>query len=253
MFDTHAHLFDKKLKSELDKILTQLKEKKYGGVLCVLESEAEAEMFLKYFEEFNFLYCSIGTHPHNAKNFDFESLKKLYAKLKPTGRLVAIGEIGLDFYYNFSSKNEQIKCFEQQLSFAKEVSLPVIIHSRNSSEVVISILKNNHIKKGVVHCFTGTSLEMQEIIGCGLKIGITGIITFPNAESLRSTFFCTPEDFIVVETDSPYLAPEPYRGKVNSPLNLIYIVEAIAKLKKQNVEIMEKILDDNAKKIFNII
>jgi TatD DNase family protein len=244
-------LFDKKLISQLDYILSELKKQNCLGIVCVLESEDDCSLFLKHYNDFPFLYCSIGTHPHNAKNFDFKKQIELYERLKLTKRLVAIGEIGLDFYYNFSEKNQQIKCFETQLTFAKENFLPVIIHSRQSNNIVIDILKTYQINNGVFHCFNGNVIELEKIVELNFKIGITGIITFKK-NLLSKIVAVTKEDYLVVETDSPYLTPEPFRGKINSPLYLKYIVSEVAKIRTTNSSLMESILDTNSKNLFNL-
>jgi len=245
-------LFDKRLSLEIDSILNELKKQNCTGILCVIDSEQEAELFIKYCNKFPFLYCSIGTHPHNAKKFDIKKQLVLYESLKLTKRLVALGEIGLDFYYNFSDKNQQIKCFETQLTFAKENSLPVIIHSRQSNDMVLDILKSYKITKGVFHCFSGNVFEMHQVVNLGLKIGITGIITFSDSEILRNVVSSVPEKSLVVETDCPYLSPNPVRGKTNSPLNLKYIIDEIAKTRKTEVAKMEFVLDTNSRNLFNL-
>ncbi len=252
MFDTHAHLFDKKLIFRLDTILSELKTLNYTGIVCILETEQETDLFLEFYNKFSFLYCSIGIHPHNADKFNLKNLHNLFKKLYPTNRLVAIGEIGLDFYYNFSNKNSQLDCFKNQILFAKEVYKPVIIHSRQSNSLVIDLLKKYDINQGVFHCFSGDVKEMREIVSLGLKIGITGIITFPNAEILRNVVISAMEKSLVVETDCPYLSPIPFRGKINSPLNLKYIISKIAQVKNCDFAKLETILDENSKKLFNL-
>ncbi|MCX7910165.1 MAG: TatD family hydrolase [Endomicrobia bacterium] len=253
MFETHSHLFDEKIISELDIILENLNSSNFLGVICICENEKDIEYFIKYSAKYKFLYCSLGIHPHNAKNYDEKKFLEMFKKLQKTNRLLAIGEIGLDFYYNFSNPQQQIQSFNLQLDFAKKYELPVIIHSRKSKDILYEILKQKNIKKGILHCFSEDYEFAKKIIDLGLMLGVSGIITFDKSESLKETFKNVDVSFLVLETDSPYLTPSPYRGKVNNPLYLKYILETLAKIKKIEVNELEKITDYNALKVFNLI
>lgn len=253
MFDTHSHLFDEKILPVVEQTLKNIKDAQFLGVLCVCESERDINYFMKYYEKYDFLYCSIGFHPHNAKIFNEEKFLKMFEELKKTNRLVAIGEIGLDFYYNFSSKEQQIESFKYQLEFAKEHNLPVIIHSRESVDLTYEILKEKNVKNGIIHCFSESLEYAKKFIELGFMIGVSGIITFNKADNLRNIIKDIDISHIVLETDSPYLTPSPHRGKVNTPIYLKYIFEEVAKIKQfSDKERLEKILDSNSLKVFNI-
>jgi TatD DNase family protein len=254
MFDTHAHLFDNKLlDNNIDFLLEKINKLNFIGIICICETEQEINFFLNYYKKYNFLYCSIGIHPHNAKEFSLQKLTSLFNKVYPTGRLVAIGETGLDFYYNFSSAEQQVNCFLSHIEFAKKCSLPLIIHSRNSNQKIVEILKYNNVEHGVIHCFSGDYIFAKSVLDLGLYLGFTGIVTFKNNKNYEELILKLPEDKIVIETDSPYLSPEPFRGKINTPLNLVYILEKISKFRNSDLEDLEKIMDTNSLKLFNSI
>ncbi len=252
MFDTHAHLFDKKLLSNIEILLDKINAENFLGIVCICENEQEVNLFLDYYTKYNFLYCSIGIHPHNAKEFSLQKLQHLFDKTVATNRLVAIGETGLDFYYNFSSEEQQIKCFLAHIEFAKQYSLPLIIHSRNSEQKIFDILKSNKVEKGVIHCFSSDYSFAKNIIDLGLYLGFTGIITFRKNNKYKELIASLPEDRIVLETDTPYLTPEPFRGKINTPLNLIYVLQKMSEIKNKDFKELEKIFDKNSLSLFNI-
>lgn len=252
MFDTHSHLFDEKILPILEQTLQEIKKEKFLGVVCICESERDVDYFMKYHEKYSFLYCSVGIHPHNAKEFDEKKFLNMFEELKKTEKLVAIGEIGLDFHYNFSPKEQQIKSFEYQLEFAKIHNLPMIIHSRKSIELVYKILKEKNANKGVIHCFSETLEYAEKLIDLGFMIGVGGIITFDKTNSLKATVEHIDVSHIVLETDTPYLTPSPYRGKLNKPIYLKYILEEVAKIKQYSIESLEKIIDKNSLKLFNL-
>lgn len=253
MFDTHSHLFDEKILPILEQTLQDIKKEQFLGVVCICENEKDMSYFMKYYKNYDFLYCSIGVHPHNAKIFDKEKFLNIFEELKKTKRLVAIGEIGLDFYYNFSAKEQQIKSFEYQLEFAKNHNLPVIIHSRNSIELTYEILKEKNVKNGIIHCFSEGLEYAKKFIELGFMIGVAGIITFDKTDNLKTTIKNIDISNIVLETDSPYLTPKPHRGKVNLPIYLKHILEEVAKIKQySDKENLEKILDYNSFKVFNL-
>ncbi|MCS7152173.1 MAG: TatD family hydrolase [Endomicrobia bacterium] len=253
MFDTHVHLFNEKLINSfnLDTLLKQLENMHIKGIICICESEPEIDMFINFSQKYPFLYCSVGIHPHNAKDFDEKTLRFLVNKVLHSGKLVAIGETGLDFYYNLSQKEKQIDAFISHIKLAKELSLPIVVHSRNSISEVYKLLLEYKVSIGVMHCFSGDLEFAKKIIDLGLFIGLTGIITFKNYKNL-DIVKNVPLEYIVIETDTPYLTPEPYRGKLNTPLNLPLILNKVAQIRNLESNYVEDILDMNAFKLFNL-
>ncbi len=251
MFDTHTHIFDEKLLEKIEQILEETKNLNFNGIICICENEKDVENFLKYYKNYEFLYCAVGIHPHNAKHYSENLLENLFNSLSVTNKLVAIGEIGLDFYYNFSSPQQQIVAFISQIEFAKNHSLPIIIHTRNSNQQVYEIIEKYEISNAVIHCMNNDLEFAKKVINKGLYLGFTGVITFKNSnyENLIKTL---PNEKILVETDAPYLSPEPLRGRVNSPLNLKYIIEKIAQIKNLDFMTVNTITQQNAKNFFNI-
>jgi len=195
----------------------------------------------------------VGMHPHDAKGVseeDFRRLKDLTADPK----VVAVGETGLDFYYNHSPRQIQIEIFCRFIHMARETGLPLVVHNREAQREVVEILRREGKGdlRGVVHCFTGNYEDAREILDMGFYLSFTGIITFKNADSLREVVRKLPLDRVLVETDSPYLAPVPYRGKRNEPAFVRYVAEALAQVKGLSLQEVAQATTDNARKLFAI-
>lgn len=233
LIDTHIHLDDQIYQKNL-KLLIQNAEKldiqAFINPGSTFSSNYEILKLTKIFPQ---IYPALGIHPHEAESLNeekFYELKKLCKENSP----IAIGEIGLDFHYNFSASFKQKEVFKNQLGLAREFDLPVIIHSRKAEEEILKILKEFKLK-GVVHCFSSNWETAQKFLDLGFFLGITGIITFPKAYDLQEALKRIPIEKILLETDGPYLAPAPYRGKLNLPEYLIYILEKIALIKDLSV------------------
>lgn len=197
------------------------------------------------------VFCTLGVHPHDAKIYNDEVDK--YLRLKsPNKEVIAIGEIGLDYYYLNSTKEEQKSAFERQLQVAADLGLPVEIHTRDAEEDTIEILKKFQGKvKGLLHCFTGTQWLADEALKIGFNISISGVVTFKNAEDLRSIVKSLPLDRIHVETDAPFLAPVPQRGKKNTPAFVTHVGEFVAQLKGVTPEALSEQILKNTKALFS--
>lgn len=196
------------------------------------------------------VFCTLGVHPHDAKlyNDDVDKYLRENAKNK---EVIAIGEIGLDYYYMNSTKEEQHEAFRRQLQVAVDLGLPVEIHTRDAEQDTIDILKSFNGKvKGLLHCFTGTQWLADEALKIGFNISISGVVTFKNAEDLRNTVKSLPLDRIHVETDAPFLAPVPQRGKKNTPGFVTHVGEFVAQLKGVTPEELSKQLQENTKNLF---
>ena len=254
-FDSHAHYDDEQFEQDRENLLLSLD--KIDHVSYIINCGADLDSSKKSIElanKYDFVYSAIGFHPENINNMsdkDIDSLRDLTKNKK----VKAIGEIGLDYHYeNFSQeqKDRQKYWFEKQILLANDLDLPMIIHSRDASLDTYEIIKSISKTKGVVHCFSGSLELAQNYINLGFLIGIGGIITFKNAKNLLDVVNNIPIEKILIETDCPYLSPEPNRGQRNDSSNLKYIVEKISQIKNISHEKIAKITCENAKKLFDI-
>ena len=212
IFDSHAHYDSAQFDGDRDEVLSALKENGICGVIdvgCDLESSFKAAELARTVPGF---YASVGYHPHDAENFTEEGLLQI-AELTKEPRVIAIGEIGLDYHYDLSPREKQKEVFGIQLKLAKELDLPVIIHSREATQDTLETLAKYPGLRGVVHCFSGSAETAKELLKMGFHIGFTGVITFPNARKILEACEIVPLDRILLETDCPYMSPVPYRGK----------------------------------------
>ncbi len=251
IFESHAHLDDKRFDEDRDLVINSLKEYNIDKVINIGADMRSSKNTYDLTTKYDFIYGAVGIHPHAAKEVkedDMEILKE-YTK---NPKIVAIGEIGLDFYYDYSDRDAQRFWFKRQLQLANELEKPVIIHSRDASEECYEIVTKSKISKGVVHCFSGSVEMAKKYINLGLLIGIGGVITFKNAKKLLEVVDSIPIESILLETDCPYLSPEPYRGKRNSPIYLPAIVKKVSEIKQISVEEVEKITYCNTMSLFGL-
>lgn len=251
--DSHAHLDMEDLKDQLPAVLKRAKDNGICAIVSVgidYESSYEA---LKIARKNPMVYATIGVHPHNAKDIKKDDLLNIKA-LANDKKVVAYGEIGLDFFKNFSPKDVQLKVFEEQLDIAEELRLPIVIHERNAQKEVYSILRSRDKKenRGVIHCFSGDVDIAKKFIELGFLISIPGIVTFKKADTLRQVVKHISLDSILLETDAPFLAPEPFRGKINEPSYILWTARAVASLRGIHLEEVAHITTENAKRIFKI-
>ncbi len=250
-FETHAHYDDKKFDEDRNDILNSLKENNIEYVVNVGADMKSSYDSIKLSQQYDFMYASVGVHPHEARNMKEEDYKILEKWLQ-YDKVVALGEIGLDYYYDFSPREVQREVFKKQLKICENITKPVIIHSRDANQEVFDIIKESKVRKGVIHAFSG-SLEMAlEYIKLGFFIGVGGVLTFKNANKLVNVVENIPLEHILIETDSPYLSPVPVRGTRNNSQNLKYIVEKISEIKHIEKENVEKITLETAKMFFCI-
>ena len=252
IFDSHAHYIDDAFNEDRKEVIENLKKENVGAVLncaCTLEEMIETVELSK---EYDFIYSAIGVHPSSADTFEDSQIEKM-RELSKEKMVKAIGEIGLDYYWDDNPDRViQRNVFRKQMSLAKELSLPVVIHDREAHEDTLNIIKEFPAVTGVVHCFSGSAEFAQECIKRGYYIGITGVITFNNAKKLKKVVDEIPMDKLLIETDCPYMAPVPFRGKRNDSRLLKYIIETIAEIKGITPEEVEQITYDNACELFNI-
>lgn len=253
IFDTHAHYDDAAFDSDRDTLLRSMKDAGISNIVNVGASIKSTRSTLKLIREYPFMYGAVGVHPSETAELNDELLDWLRSAAG-LERVVAIGEIGLDYYWDEPDREIQKKWFEAQLKLAHEVKLPVIIHSREAAGDTYEIMKELEADKlgGIIHCFS-YSMEMAEkFLEMGFYLGIGGVLTFKNARKLKEVVEKVPLERIVLETDCPYLSPEPNRGKRNSSLNLGYVADKIAEIKKISREEVERVTFENAIKVYRI-
>jgi TatD DNase family protein len=218
---------------------------------------------LELSKKYDFIYSSVGFHPHDAKDFTEDIFNKIKEWITPPhppltkgglrgGKVVAIGEIGLDYHYDNSPREIQREVFMRQLQYAKEINLPVIIHSREAKRDTLEIIKESGINKGVLHCFSGDIAMAQRAMAMGFYISIAGPVTFKNARKPKEIAKMIPDDYLLIETDAPYLTPEPFRGRRNEPSYIVHTAKAIAELRGITLEDLSRITTINAKRLFKI-
>ena len=246
--DTHCHIY-KEYYENIEEIIKNANENQVNRFInngCDTKSNEEV---ITLAQKFKNMYAAVGLHPEYVDNFKDIDIKKLIKSLN-NSKIIAIGEIGLDYHYSKENKEKQIKLLKMQLEIAQHYNLPVIIHSREATEDTINILKQFNIT-GVIHSFSG-SLETAKIyIKMGYLLGINGVITFKNSK-LKEVIANVPLENIILETDSPYLTPEPFRGKKNEPARILEIAKFICDLKGITLEELAAITNDNIKRIFDI-
>lgn len=253
LFDTHAHYDDERFNDDVYEILDSMPENNVGLIVNSCSEIADIPRILEFCEKYPFMYASIGVYPHNTENMtenDIDMLRK-YSKHE---KVVAIGEIGLDYYYDGAPKETQKYWLGRQVELARELNLPVVIHDRDAHGDILEVLKEHKAEEcgGVFHCYSGSAEMAKEVLRLGMYIAFGGTLTFKNAVRAVETAKIVPDDRIVIETDSPYLAPVPMRGKRNSSLYIHYVAEKLAEIRNVDVKTMEEITFNNGKRLFRI-
>ncbi len=253
IFDTHVHYDDPAFDEDRDSLIASLEKSGIGNVVDIGASIDTTRKALELAHKYDFVYAAVGVHPSEVEELTEDSFE-LLSEWSEDGRCVAIGEIGLDYHWPEPGRELQKKWFRRQLDLARQKQLPVVIHSRDAAKDTVDIMKEEHAEEigGVVHCFSYTKEIAKECLDMGFYIGVGGVVTFKNGKKLREVVEITPIEKILLETDCPYLAPEPYRGKRNSSLYLPYVVEEIAKIKNISPEEVIRITENNAKTMYNL-
>ncbi len=250
IFDTHAHYDDKSFDEDRAEVLKMLPK---NNVFAVVNAGADIESSVKSIEiskEYDYVYASVGIHPENIPD-DKSDYMKILEDLLKNEKVVAIGEIGLDYHYTKDNKADQIELFENQINLAVNHDLPIMVHDREAHGDTMDLLKK-HNPKGIVHCFSGSVEMAKEVIKLGMYIGIGGLITFKNAKTAVNVVENIPLSSIVLETDAPYMTPVPFRGTRCNSSHIKYTAEKIAEIKKIDVNEVLKITKENALKLFNL-
>ncbi len=252
LIDTHAHLDDKRFNQDRDELIRGLPQRGISRVISPGIDIKSSQHCVDLSDEYEIVYAGVGIHPHEVKDVEDDYLDGLCAMAK-SKKVVAIGEIGLDYYYDFSPRETQKKRFVEQIELAAQLELPVIIHNRDSHEDMLNILKSNKnlIGGGVMHCYSGSWEMAKVLLDLGLYISLGGPVTFKNAKRPVEIAKNIPLDRLLIETDSPYLTPVPYRGKRNDPGYVGLVAEKIAEIRRIGVEEIGEITTANAMALFH--
>jgi TatD DNase family protein len=253
LIDTHCHLADGKLRGDLEGVLARASAAgvstlvSVGAIGPIENDRATVEIA----ERHDNVFAAIGVHPHDAKDCDAARIGQL-RELARSKKVVAIGESGLDFHYLHSPREAQEAALRRHLELAAELNLPIVIHCRDGESRIVEIVREVGMppRGGVIHCFTGDAAAARAFVALGFCISFSGILTFKNAGALRAAVAAVPDDRVMVETDSPYLAPEPYRGKRNEPAFVVKTFEALARLRNADPSRLADQITSNAARLF---
>lgn len=253
IFDTHAHYDDEAFDEDRDALLAELPENGIARVVNVGASLASCGQTIELMNRYDYIYGAIGVHPSETAELNDEAFEWLRQQCQ-LEKCVAVGEIGLDYYWDEPDRELQKEWFRRQLNLARELAKPVIIHSRDAAKDTVDLMTEVHAEEigGVIHCYSYTKETAEVFLKMGFYFGIGGVLTFKNAKKLKEAVAYIPLDRIVLETDCPYLAPEPNRGKRNSSLNIPYVVKALAEIKGVEEETVRKAAWENAHKLYRL-
>ncbi len=250
--DTHAHINDEKLIDDIENVITRAHNEGVDVIVNSGSSYSSSKSSVEIASKYKEVYACIGIHPENCEEYN-DDVEKFFIANANNKKVVAIGEIGLDYHYEGYNSALQKEVFIKQLKLADKLNLPVVIHSRDATKDMLDILKENkHLLKngGLMHCFNGSVETLNEIIKLGLKVSFGGVITFKNARNSPSLITAVPLDCFTLETDCPYLCPEPFRGNINEPKNIPLIAKKISEILQINIKEIEEITTKNAKNLF---
>ena len=254
LIDTHCHLTFKQLAGDVESVIARSKEAGITGWIIVGTNAEQNRKVTELASKFDNMYAAVGIHPHDAKDVTAETLSEL-KEFAQNEKVVAIGETGLDFHYNFSPQDVQKKVFIEHLQIAADLSLPLIVHSREAFDETMEILDNHgqSLKKVVFHCFNGSDEQAKLILNKGYYISFTGVVTFKNAHKCRDAARIVPLDRLMLETDCPYMSPEPMRKqKINEPALMLHTAKFLAELKNTNLTDLATAVTATSKAFFNI-
>ncbi|AXN39050.1 hydrolase TatD [Peribacillus butanolivorans] len=253
LFDTHVHVNAEQFNEDLEDVIERAQEAGVNNMVVVGFDRPTITRAMELIETYDFMYAAVGWHPVDAIDMTEEDLKWI-EELSSHPKVVAIGEMGLDYHWDKSPKAIQMEVFRKQIRLAKKVGLPIIIHNREATADIVNILKEEEASEvgGIMHCFSGSVETAMECIDMNFYISLGGPVTFKNAKKPKEVAAAVPLDRLLIETDCPYLAPHPYRGKRNEPSYVKLVAEQIAEIKQLSVEEVSQATTDNAKKLFGI-
>ena len=253
LIDSHAHLEMPEFKKDLEAVIQRAKESGVEYIFTVGTEKKDWKRALEIANSHPSIYAILGVHPHNAKEIDDQTYP-LLKELCKNKKVKAYGEIGLDFFRNLSPRDIQLKRFREQIELAKEVGLPIVVHDREAHQETLEILKSEKAEEcgGIIHCFSGDYEMAKACIEMGFYISVPGSITFKNAESFREIVKRIPLESLLVETDAPFLTPEPFRGKRNEPSYVRYTAQKVAEMKKVPFEKVAEVTTENALRVYRL-
>ena len=253
LIDSHAHLEMPDFKRDLEQVIQRAKESGVGYIFTVGTEKNDWKRALEIADSHPSIYAILGVHPHNAKEIDDETYRELKEHCR-NGKVKAYGEIGLDFFRNLSPRDIQLKRFREQIGLAKELGLPIVVHDREAHRETLEILKSEKAEEcgGIIHCFSGDYEMARACMDMGFYISIPGSITFKNAEGFREIVNRIPLESLLVETDAPFLTPEPFRGKRNEPSYVRYTAQKVAGIKKISFEKVTEVTTENALRVYRL-
>ncbi len=252
MIDSHCHLADTQFTNDLDAVLRNAKDAGVQQMITIADSLPEAERCIELAEAHPHIFATVGVHPHHAKDWKKGDGEKIKEMVSGSQKVRAIGEIGLDYYYNHSPKSTQRAVFLEQLTLSREVGLPVVVHCREAVEDVCAIIREVEPLQMVLHCCTEKYEDIAELLDRGYLLSFTGIATYPKSTAIQNTIKECPLSQMMIETDSPYLAPIPHRGKRNEPAFVTEVAKCIAKIKELKIEEVAAQTTKNAIQFFGL-
>ena len=253
IIDSHCHLEYEPMSLDLDKTITRANKDGVKYLLTISTTDKSLKKILKITSDFNCVYGTYGIHPHEAKNHKNIKCEEIINKIKLSKKIIGIGETGLDFYYNHSEKKDQMYSFEEHINAAQLSNIPLIVHTRSAEKETFDLLKRKKKEKDfkiLIHCFTGSREFAFNLLDLNAFISASGVVTFKKSAELASTFKKIPNNRILVETDAPYLAPVPLRGKTNEPSYIIHTVKFLSELKNISFKDFSKITTNNFFELF---
>jgi TatD DNase family protein len=254
LIDSHAHLEMPDFKKDLEAVIQRAKESGVEYIFTVGTEKKDWKRAVEIADSHPSIYAILGVHPHNAKEIDGQTYPTLRGLCR-NGKVKAYGEIGLDFFRNLSPRDIQLKRFREQIGLAKELGLPIVVHDREAHRQTLEILKSEKAEEcgGIIHCFSGDDEMAKACMDMGFCISIPGSITFKNAERFREIVERIPLESLLVETDAPFITPEPFRGKRNEPSYVRYTAQKVAEIKKVTFEKVAEVTTENALRVYRLL
>lgn len=252
-FDTHAHYNDKQFDNIRDELLNSMPANNVGKIMNACAAMDELDSIIELADKYDFIYAAVGVHPSDIARLTENDMSVL-AEYSKHEKVLAVGEIGLDYYYDDSPRDVQKKWFARQIELAKELKLPIIVHDREAHKDTIDILRACHAEEvgGVLHCFSGSKEMARDVLNLGMYVAFGGSVTFKNAVKPVESAAYVPLDRLLLETDAPYLTPVPFRGKLNSSIYLPYVAEKIAEIRGISAKEVENAGMENGMRLFGI-